>query len=131
MSIVWIILVLALAMALYVRLAPSDATRWHKAPNIDHESQSKNSVRRLVPTGPDGLKRFVDLAQSTPRTSVLAGSVEDAMITFITRSQILGFPDYTTAQQEGDTLKIFGRSRFGRKDFGVNAARVDQWIDAL
>ncbi|WP_243614316.1 DUF1499 domain-containing protein [Shimia aestuarii] len=53
------------------------------------------------------------------------------MITYITRSRMIGFPDYTTVLQAGEELLIHARSRFGRRDFGVNAVRVERWIDAL
>ncbi len=82
-------------------------------------------------SGRDGLARFHQVAVGTPRTTVLAGSVGEGMVTYVTRSKLMAYPDYTTAYQDGDVLKIYGRSRFGRKDFGVNATRVDAWIDAL
>ena len=53
------------------------------------------------------------------------------MLTYITRSAAIGFPDYTTARQDGDQLVIWARQRFGRSDFGVNRRRVDGWLDAL
>ena len=53
------------------------------------------------------------------------------MITYVTRSRVFGFPDYTTVRQAGDTLEIHGRLRFGESDMGVNAARVDGWLERL
>ncbi|MGR3712493.1 MAG: DUF1499 domain-containing protein [Shimia sp.] len=131
MTFFWLILVLAVGFAGYVRVAPSDLAKWHKEPKVDHNSDNENSVRRLVMSGREGLARFHQVAVGTPRTTVLAGSVEDGMVTYVTRSNLMAYPDYTTAYQDGDMLKIYGRSRFGRKDFGVNATRVETWIDAL
>ena len=131
MNYLWLIPIVALGFAVYVRLAPSDAARWHKTPEVAHDSSNENSARRLVMSGKDGLARLDAIATATPRTTVLAGSVEDGMVTYITRSKLMGYPDYTTAYQDGDMLKVFARSRFGRKDFSVNAKRVDGWIDAL
>lgn len=131
MSLLWIVLSSVAALMFYVRLAPSDIDRWHSPPIVRQDSDGMNSARRLVQTGTDGVQRFADVALASPRTKVLAGSTSDGMITFVTRSALMGYPDYTTVQQDGDTLKVFGRSRFGRKDFGVNAARVDQWVGAL
>ncbi|CUH53270.1 DUF1499 domain-containing protein [Shimia marina] len=128
--VIGLIVFLAAGLA-YVRLAPSDPAKWHRDVQINHDSNSENSVRRMVVTGSDGLAKFAEIAAQTPNTSVLAGSVEEGMITFITRTKVMGYPDYTTAIQDGELLKIFGRSRFGLKDFGVNAARVDGWIEAL
>ncbi|WP_294221102.1 DUF1499 domain-containing protein [uncultured Shimia sp.] len=131
MNFLWLIPILAIGFALYVRLAPSDPARWHKEPQVAHDSDTENSARRLVMSGRDGLARFHQVAVGTPRTTVLEGSVEHGMVTYVTRSNLMAYPDYTTAYQDGDMLKIYGRSRFGRKDFGVNAARVEAWIDAL
>jgi uncharacterized protein (DUF1499 family) len=131
MNFLWLIPILAIGFALYVRLSPSDPARWHKEPQIAHDSDTENSARRLVMSGRDGLARFHQVAMGTPRTTVVAGSVEDGMVTYVTRSNLMAYPDYTTAFQDGDMLKLYGRSRFGRKDFGVNGTRVDGWIDAL
>lgn len=125
-----ILAVLAL-LAVYVRVAPSDPAKWHVAASFDQNSDGENSARRIVQTGPDGLTRLHEIARRTPRTTVLAGSLEDEMITYVTRSKLLSYPDYTTVQQNGDTLKINARSRFGKKDFGVNAKRVEAWMRAL
>ncbi|MFC3118172.1 DUF1499 domain-containing protein [Jhaorihella thermophila] len=53
------------------------------------------------------------------------------MITYISRTPTIGFPDYTTVWQDGDRLVVWGRLRFGRSDFGVNRARVEAWLKAL
>ena len=127
----WAVVALVVGAGAYVRLTPSDPARWHVA-LVSTESQNlPGGVLRVVETGPDGLQRLDEIAQTTPRTTVLAGSVSEGMVTYITRTKWIGFPDYTTAQQDGDTLRIHGRLRFGRKDFGVNRARVDGWLTAL
>ena len=71
------------------------------------------------------------IIRDTPRTQVLAGSVDEGMITYVTRSRVFGFPDYTTVRQEGDMLEVYGRLRFGKSDLGVNAARIDGWLRQL
>lgn len=124
----WAVVALAVGAGAYVRLAPSDPARWHIALVATESQNLPGGVLRVVETGPDGLKRLDEIAQATPRTTVLAGSVSEGMITYVTRTKWIGFPDYTTAQQDGDTLRIHGRLRFGRKDFGVNRARVDGWL---
>lgn len=131
MKYVWIFLAIVLALAIYVRVAPSSPDKWHVAANFDSNSDGENSARRIVRAGPDGLTRLNDIALSTERTTVLAGSLEDGLITYVTRSKLLSYPDYTTVEKVGDTLKINARSRFGKKDFGVNAKRIEAWINAL
>ena len=129
--ILWLGLVLLIVAIGYIRLAPSDPVRWHNPPQVSENKDFKAGVKRLITSGPDGLARLDEIALSTPRTSVLAGSVESGMVTYITRSAVFGFPDFTTAQQDGDSLKIYARQRFGRSDTGVNRARIGKWIAAL
>ena len=45
---------------------------------------------------PPALAAIDAAARATPRTRVLAGSVEAGMITYVTRSRLWAFPDYTT-----------------------------------
>ncbi|SDW33217.1 Protein of unknown function [Ruegeria halocynthiae] len=125
--VLWLLIAVGVAMVAYIRLAPSDPARWHVVPQ-GADRNLKGGVVRAVETGPDGLTRLHSIALATPRTTVLAGSVEEGMITYITRTKVFGFPDYTTAQQDRDTLRVYARLRFGRKDFGVNRDRVDGWL---
>ena len=69
--------------------------------------------------------------EATPRTQHLAGTVEEGMVTYITRSLVFGFPDYTTARLQGDRIEIHSRLRFGQSDMGVNAARLESWLAQL
>jgi uncharacterized protein (DUF1499 family) len=119
---------LVIALGAYIRLAPSDPADWHIAPQAETNQDLQGGVLRVVETGPEGLAALDAIARNAPRTTVLAGSVGEGRITYITRTKIIGFPDYTTVQQDGDVLRIHGRLRFGRKDFGVNKARVDGWL---
>ncbi|WP_425082930.1 DUF1499 domain-containing protein [Ruegeria profundi] len=119
---------LVIALGAYIRLAPSDPADWHIAPQAETNQDLQGAVLRVFGTGPEGLARLDAIARNAPRTTVLAGSVGEGRITYITRTRIIGFPDYTTVQQDGDVLRIHGRLRFGRKDFGVNKARVDGWL---
>ena len=127
----WVLLAIIVVGLGYIRLAPSDPAQWHVLPDFDRDKDFKAGVMRVVETGPDGLVRLHDIAVATPRTTVLAGSPEEGMVTYVTRTKVFGFPDYTTAAQDGDMLKIYARLRFGRRDSGVNRARVEAWLAAL
>ncbi|PIE14516.1 MAG: hypothetical protein CSA70_01835 [Rhodobacterales bacterium] len=131
MKFLMLLLALVMVFAVWVRVAPSDAMRWHKMREIEADRDLEGGMLRVVETGPDGLARLDKVARATARTSVLAGSVEEGMITYVTRTVAWGFPDYTTVRQTGDRLEIYARLRFGRKDFGVNKARVEGWLAAL
>jgi hypothetical protein len=118
----------------YLRLAPSDPARWH----VDPAGLTSGGERRSVTldaTPPQALARLDAIALATPRTTRLAGSPEEGRITWITRSAVFGFPDYTTAAARpdgtGTLLTLHARQRFGRNDLGVNAARLDAWLGLL
>lgn len=127
----WLLITAVVLLGAYIRLAPSDPARWHVSPMAEADRDQPGGVLRVVETGPDGLARLDAIARTWPRTSVLAGSVGEGMVTYVTRTPVMGFPDYTTVQQDGETLRIHARLRFGRKDFGVNKARVEEWLSGL
>jgi len=76
-----------------------------------------------------------EVALAEPRTTVVAGSLGAGRITYMTRSRLWGFPDFTTVQavplQGGATLALLARLRFGGSDLGVNRARVERWNGAV
>lgn len=131
------------AFAAYVRLAPSDPARWHVGPDSGWYQDlpwnevapvTGGAILRLSVTqgvSSDWLARLDAVALATPRTARLAGSVEAGRITWITRSALWGFPDYTTVELREEGLYIYARLRFGRDDRGVNAARLRDWLARL
>ena len=133
------LLVAVVAFALYVRLAPSDPVRWNVAPPSEGPlgavvAGENSATLRLGPKAGAPAKllaRLDAVAMATPRTTRLAGSVAEGRITWVTRSALWGFPDYTTAQVRADGLYILARSRFGQRDNGVNAARLNDWLSQL
>lgn len=129
--VLWFLAILAVAMLAYIRLAPSDAARWHQPIVADADKTLKGGAIRVLTVNADALARIDAAARAMPRTSVLAGSIADGRITYITRSAVIGFPDYTTIEQDGDTLRMFARLRFGRSDLGVNGARLRQLAQGL
>ena len=119
----------AVLLALYVRFAPSDAGRFHVSGAVQSDADLEGGVKRILPGVT--LAELDQIAQQTPRTKVLAGSVDDGMITYVTRSRLIGFPDYTTVEAKDGMVTVFARLRFGRSDLGVNRRRVEGWIKAL
>ncbi|WP_435661068.1 DUF1499 domain-containing protein [Leisingera caerulea] len=124
----WLVLAAVVAGLGFIRLAPSDPLDWNTQPEFTEDKEFRGGVFRVVRTGPGGLERFHRIASHAPRTSVLAGGPDDGMVTYITRTQVLGFPDYTTAAQDGDLLKVYARLRFGRSDLGANKERINNWL---
>ncbi len=142
-----------LGLMSYVRLAPVTVVQWHTSlltTTAELETRAGGSCADSVAatgiggaiaacslpgTASDILARLDAIALATPRTQRIAGSPEEGLITWETRSLIWGFPDYTTAQaQTRDAtvrLDLHARQRFGAADMGVNAARLRNWLGKL
>ena len=79
---------------------------------------------------------YVALAE--PRTEKL-GSREigkDLQVDYVQYSKLIGYPDTVTVRfidlGEGrSTLAVFSRAHYGYRDFGVNEARVKDWMRKL
>jgi uncharacterized protein (DUF1499 family) len=131
------LLAAVVAFALYVRLAPFDPAEWHVAPVAEGPigevvvaglNRATLRLRPEVGAPTNLLLRLDAIALATPRTARLAGSLEEGRITWVTRSALWGFPDYTTAEARSDGVYIAARSRFGQGDMGMNAARLRDWL---
>ena len=133
----------ALSLLAYIRFAASDPARWHIDIAAADFTPPANwaafcpgtSARDGVDFGAgDPLATFAAVVDATPRTTRLAGSVAAGRITWITRSQIFGFPDYATAAlietADGPQVCVVSRQRFGSEDGGVNARRLESWLMA-
>ncbi len=142
----WIILALIVAMVLWVRVAPSDATQWHVDPETVEKGARPNQYLMRDGQDTDSMifdmepadlaAKFDQIALAQPKVSVLAGRAEDGHVTYVQRTNLMAYPDYIsvkiTAENGGKSrLSIYSRSRFGRSDLGVNKARVKAWIAAL
>ncbi len=129
----------------WIRLAPSDPARWHVDPLTVAERGARNSYLLRDGAGADGpalrvalpvaevAARLAAIAAATPRTGILAGQGD--FVTFVTRSALWGFPDYTSIRVlpdgSGASVAVFARARFGDSDLGVNRARVVRWLRQL
>jgi hypothetical protein len=124
---VTVIVVLAViaAVMVYIRVAPSDPARWHQPVEAEVSADLAGGAVRVVEGGPAELARLAQAMTAVPRTQVLAGSVEAGHITYVSRSRIFGFPDYTTFEVRDGQVRAYARLRFGASDLGVNAARLD------
>ena len=134
----WIVAVLIAATAIWVRVAPFDARRWHVDPADAPEQRpgaykAQLEVPKMSPE--DALALVQAIAEGSPRTKQLFGTVQEGRISFLTRSRFWGFPDVTTVSARrtdaGTELIFYARLRFGGDDMGVNRARVKSWISSL
>ncbi len=141
----WMLALIVLSALVYVRVAPTSPANWHIDPMVAASPGPAGILVRPrggdieprnydMPPG-DLLRRLDRIIRSTARTRVLAGSVEEGRITYVTRSLVFGFPDYATVTTvptgTGSAPVILSRLRFGLSDSGVNRARVTRWLKAL
>ncbi len=126
-----VLLLCLLGAATWVRFAPSDPARWHRMAEDLQPGDLGNGAVRVVEARQEALAELDAIIRATPRTRLLAGAVAEGMLTYVTRSAVIGFPDYTTVRLADGQIAIYGRARYGLSDLGVNAARIDGWLDAL
>ena len=142
----FVLLVLGVIVAamVYVRLAPDDVAGVHiqadpREPGDYPTAVRFLAVRQITAAPEDVLRAITQVAMDGERTKALAGTVDDGIVTFVTRSKVMGFPDYTTVSiipadtvdNAGPLVMIDARLRYGKNDLGVNMARVTGWLDAL
>lgn len=138
----WLLVMIAISGLIYVRFSAHDTALVHVMPPTGATTDSpvinegSASFLYLSENKPESLwDNISSVVLSTPRTQKIAGSEKSGMITYVTRTRVFGFPDYTTIlvsqNAEKTQVRMFGRLRFGRSDFGVNAARLKGWVLAL
>jgi uncharacterized protein (DUF1499 family) len=82
------------------------------------------------------LERVTKAALAEPNTGRLSGADRDRTGRFVQHSRVMRFPDTIDVEvfpmgENKSTLAIYSRSLLGRRDFGVNRARVARWLAAL
>ena len=122
---IWLVVLLVLGALAFVRLAPTDVDKVHRAVQGTQDKTGKGFCLRVLPGEADLFGRIDAAMRGLERTQVVVGSVDEGRVSYVTRSKAVGFPDYTTVEAADGQIKIYARLRFGRSDFGVNRARVD------
>ena len=96
------LLVPIMVFAAYIRLAPSNPDRWHVDPSVASDPEHGGVLRKVV----GDLATLDAVIKTAPRVRILAGAVAEGHITYVTRSRVLGFPDYITVKEFGPELVI-------------------------
>ena len=134
----------ALGGSALVRLSPVEAAKWH----VDPETEAGTGLGRyLVAEGGDRPPLFLSappgavlealdrIARAWPRTARIAWEPEAGRATYMTRSRLMGFPDFTSVKVApdgtGSRVTAYARLRYGKGDMGVNRARVTAWLTEL
>jgi uncharacterized protein (DUF1499 family) len=100
-------------------------------------SAKPDEVSPVFPIGAARLRdRWLEMVASEPRVRLVELDPAHLRLVLIQRSAIFNFPDIITVMfvpigDERSTLAVLSRSRYGRSDLGVNAARVRQWLEKL
>lgn len=124
---IWIILACVVGVMAYIRLAPTEAARWHVPVAALEDADQAGGVIRII----RGDLAALDQVIRRSGAQIVAGDLDSGHITYVSRTKWMGFPDYTTVQVDGDVIKLWGRLRFGQSDIGVNKRRVEGWIAQL
>ena len=138
------LVLLAVAAAIWIRLAPEDPAARHADPMEGARTGRPNDALIGPMAGADGpapvfaaapaalMAAFDAIALGAPRTKLLAGSVGALHATYVQRSALMAYPDYISVRaipaEGGATLAIWSRSRYGHSDLGVNGKRVADWM---
>ena len=140
MSVLSLAVLAFLAFAFWVRLAPSDAARWHVDPAEAPDPPAPNFARaeRVIDAPLSELRARLDAIADAEGGKRLAEDARDGamLVTYVARTRRMRYPDYVSIRLEeaGDgttRLRAFSRSRFGQNDMGVNKARLKRWLSRL
>lgn len=130
-----LVLLLALGLVLYIRLAPSDPARWHADPAEIPDPQTPNFARltAIIPLPRSEVAAQIAALARNEGAVRLAG--DEHLTTWIARTPLMRYPDYVTIRldetEQGTALTALSRSRFGQGDWGVNAARLQRWVRSI
>lgn len=126
-----ILIFAVLLLMAYIRLAPLEAARWHVPVEASSNEDRTGGAVRVIDGDEATLRALDAAAKDLRRTNVLAGSVAEGRITYVTRSLVFGFPDLTTIELVDDQIRMFARLRFGTSDMGVNRKRLERLVAAV
>ena len=104
-----------------------------RCPNAKPDGEAKS-----YPIPPEQLLaqlKKIAVAESSTR-ELPCGTNCDRAARFVQHTRLMRFPDTIDlevfpAGEGQSTLAIYSRSLIGRKDFGVNRARVERWLAVL
>lgn len=140
-TVLFLVLILVLAGIVWVRFAPIDRDAWHVDPG-EADVPAGSGLRfigREAPRYPAEtevvLANFAQIAEDEPNTRYLEGDLDEGMMTFVTRSKVLGLPEIITvkAVSEGrlTKLSIVSRARYGISGARRGGERLDRWLQEM
>ncbi len=121
---------------LWIRFSPNPPDKWHIDPSLEQIKTGRSYQKAFTNVFLEAGDVFsVVPALNDEKAKMIAGSVQQGFVTFLVRTQGMGYPDFLSAKLENDVLYVYSRSRFGNaSDWGRNKRRVVAWknkLDAL
>lgn len=115
------------AILTYIRKAPvpQQPKIWDPLPDAPGD-YAKQGGFLAVRNMPDDTAPLLDIIRNSPLTEEREAG--DGPANFVTRTLYLRFPDVTQVWVENGLLYVSGHLVMGRKDFGVNRARILGWL---
>lgn len=128
----WVLLFMLLVVAIlaFIRLSPNDPAKWHTEITSFENKDMPGGVIRVIDGDAAKLRRLDEVIGSTGG-QMIGGSVDAGHMTYISRTAVIAFPDFTTVQLKDGKIALYGRLRFGSYDMGVNKRRIDAWLVTL
>ncbi|MEM1232735.1 MAG: hypothetical protein AAGH70_01285 [Pseudomonadota bacterium] len=125
-TILAILCVVVLAAMAYVRFTPVSAEAGKGRPSEQAVGSyaSEGGHYEVVSAENFDRERLEAAILNHPRSERLADGV------YATRTAIWAFPDIIHVWEGTDTLHIAAHLVYGRKDLGMNRARVESWLEA-
>lgn len=139
----WLFAALAVAAAalcgaaLWLRLTPVSVDAYHRMGTEQHaegdwrDGEGFEAVRQ-VPAPRATLQELVKIAGASAGTTLLEGTAEEGLVTFVTRSPLLGLPEITNLWIEGNRIHLRGHAAVLDFGLGVEASRAEdrirQWM---
>jgi hypothetical protein len=77
----------------YVRLVPLSAERFHTSISATNNKDIKGASIQIVQNTAGAMEKLDASLKALPRTTLLAGSIAEGHLTYITRSKWMGFPE--------------------------------------
>ncbi len=139
MKTLFYIIVIAVVSILVFRFTPVDHEPFHEDPGMPDPQRSEVRLigleaPRYAATASEVLEEVLAIAKRDG-AKLVQGGVEEGMMTFLTRTRIVGFRDYITVkavdEPGGAKLAVLARPRLNGYDWGVNQKRLDRWLGEL
>lgn len=125
------------ALVDFAALARSTTPNDSLACPADFCSAKVDFVTEAAPlSAPDLAAKVVAVIGAEPRTELAMKDADGLHLVFVQRSRLMRFPDtvniaITPVDAGHATIAIYSRSNYGYGDFGVNLARVEDWLTKL